>query len=128
MTRLSGTVERLTGKIGTDEFFVLREGAPVSNGRGGTTKGVPEATTEEPIPCFYAIVPPMTPLMQKLVAERKVALVFRRFVCGASVGVTTEDRLRLVAREPVPEIEMEVIRATPISGLVMEIITVEEQQ
>lgn len=125
----SRTVPRLTEKLGTDSLFVLRAASPTSDGRGGARKAY-TPTTDEAIPCFYAVITsPRDEQLERIIAERKVPLVFRRFVCAAATDVTPRDRLTLVARGAVAEVVgMEIVRAAPISGVLMEIVTVEEQK
>jgi hypothetical protein len=128
LTRLEPTMGRLTGQFGTDDFFVLRHAAPVSDQRGGTRKSY-EATTEEALRCFCTVIQAHGGELEKIVAARKVPVVIRRFVCAATVDVNTQDRLKLVARGEVPEItDMEVVRAVPLSGVLMEVIAIEERK
>lgn len=109
---------------GTDDIFLLAP-SKTSNQKGGTLKTY-AATTAQPFPCFYEEFSPSGPAIEALKAEKRVPLLFRRFTLSAQIEVTTEMRMRLVARAPVPEIEMEIIHAAPGNGIVRRVITVEE--
>lgn len=123
LARLAKTTALLTDKLGTDSFFVLRETA-TPNGRGATIKSFAQ-TTPQPVPCFYAVVSRNPEAIEEEFGQQRKPVVFRRFVCAATVDVKTKDRLRLVARDSVPQIDMEILRVAPLSGVVLEIITAE---
>ncbi len=121
--RLAQTAAKTIDKLGTDSFFVLRETATPNN-RGATVKSF-AATTTNPIPCFYAVVSRNPESLEEEFGQQRKPVVFRRFVCAATVDVKTKDRLRLVARDTVPQIDMEILRVEPLSGVLIAIITAE---
>lgn len=128
LDRLAPAMGKVTDKIGTDAFFVLRAGTAVSDGRGGTKKSY-QPTTSAELSCFHSVIQAHGADLERIVAERKVALVFRRLVCAASVNATTKDRIKLVARGAVPELpDLEIVRSVLLSGVLREIVVVEEQK
>jgi hypothetical protein len=126
LDRLSQTTARLADRNGTDSFFVLRAAA-TGDGRGGTRKTY-AATTTVAYSGFLSLVKTLDRNLQKIAAERRVPVVFRRMFCAASVDCTVRDKLTVVARGATPELtEMEIVRSVIVSGVGREIITVEEQ-
>ena len=124
LNRLAATTNRIVARFGTDDFLVLRA-SKTGNGRGGTKKEF-EPTTEEPHGCFYSVYDAGPKEQEEVRAARRAPVIFRRFVCQTGVDVTHADRLRLVARADVPEIDLEIVRVAPLSGVLLEVITVEE--
>jgi hypothetical protein len=124
MNRMSTLAENLTEKIGTDSFFVLRA-TKTLDGKGGSTKPL-TATTAAAIPCFYNVLPSSHEKLEEVSAAQRKPVIFRRFVCKASADVRHNDTLRLVARGEVGQIDMQIVKVAPLTGVMLEIITVEE--
>lgn len=124
ISRLSRTANRIADKFGTDEVFVLAR-RRAADGRGATVKAY-APTTRAPFRCFYSVLDSAPEKLEVIRAERRAPVLFRRFVLRSDAAVTHENRLRLVARGDVPQIEMEIVRVAPLSGLLVEVIAVEE--
>lgn len=124
LAQLAPVADALAAQFGTDTFFVLRAAA-TQNGRGSTVKTY-QPTTAAALPCFCAVLPAQAEALEEQRANQRRPVVFRRFVVGRTVNVQHDDRLRLVARGSVPQIDMEIVRVAPLSGLYQEVITVAE--
>jgi hypothetical protein len=124
LTRLAATTNRIVERFGTDEFFVLREQVTKDN-RGSSRKSY-GPTTPSPFGCFVAVLPDTAQGLAEMRAAQRRPVVFRRFVIQTTVGVKHDDRLRLVARGDSPEVDVSVVKVTPLSGLMQEVITAEE--
>ena len=121
--RLSTTCNDLIARLATDSFYVLRL-VKESNNSGGTTKSY-EPTTVAAYPCFYSLVP-MTPRQREQhEATQRLPLVFYKFAIQSSVDIKVDDRLRLVARAPVAEKELEILRVAEPIGITREVYAVE---
>lgn len=123
ITSLSGTTTRLIDKLATDSFFVLRAATTV--GKGDATKDY-QPTTAEALPCFYSLVTHDDSSLEAIRATKRRPVVFYKFNVQAGVDITVSDRLRLVARAPLGQKDLEIARVADAIGLAREVIAIEE--
>lgn len=124
LLNLAQTTTRLIDRQATDSCFVLRA-TKTPDGRGQTVKTY-AATTTTALPCFYAVLSGTAAEMEAERVAQKRPVVYRRLVLAAAVDVTPKDRLRLVARGDVPQLDLEIVRVAALSGVMKEVIVVEE--
>lgn len=124
VSRLSVTTDRLVERLGTDSFFVLRA-AKTGNGKGGTLKTYnPTGATAHG--CFYSLVDRLDSLPAAVRATQRKNVIHYRFNVPATTDITQADRLRLVARAPVGQKDLEVVHVADPIGLTRLVIAVEE--